>query len=444
MQGIGKQMLDTLIINARIITMNDNCPVIERGVVGVSGNKIAFVGESIPENTTASRVIDCSGGILMPGLVNTHAHTAMCIMRGYADDYTLQDWLFKKVFPAEERLDERAIVAGARLGFAEMFRTGTTSVSDMYFYQPSVARLAVECGMRASLSNAVIALDADSYNPDNDRAICETYKLIENWHNAADGLIRADVSIHAEYTSAPKIWRFVEDIAKKNDIVMHTHVSETQKDHLECKAKYGLTPVQVMHREGMFTVKTLAAHCVWVEEADMQILSDCGVSVAHNPVSNLKLASGIADINALLDYGVNISLGTDGCCSNYSHDMFEELKLSALLAKYRSGDASTLPAYQALKFATVNGAKAQGRENLGMLKEGYCADMILLDSEALSLVPSYDVISSVVYGANGRDVVLTMINGRIVYDHGVFPTIDIEYAKSEVNDYAKHIVLSVE
>ncbi|MDO4568099.1 MAG: amidohydrolase [Clostridia bacterium] len=435
-------MQDLLFHNATVITMCDERPVLYDAFVAVKGGRIVAVdceGE-LPE---AKRRIDCHGGVLMPGLINTHAHTAMTIMRGYADDYELHNWLTQKVFPVEARLDERAVLAGARLGFAEMMRNGTTSVSDMYFFQPAVAQAALECGMRASLSNAIIAL-ADDYDLQKDRAMLETYELVREWHGAGDDLIRADVAIHAEYTSPPSVWHSVVDIAKRHNLILHTHVSETSAEHKACIARYGISPTAVLAREGVFDVRTLAAHCVWADESDMCILAQRGVSVAHNPVSNLKLASGVADITALIQHGVNVSLGTDGCCSNNSLDMFEELKLAALLAKYKRSDASVIPAYEALKLATLNGARAQGREGqTGAIRAGYAADIVLLDAEVLSLCPMYDPVGAVVYGASGRDVRMTVINGRIVYDNGAFPTLDIDFVRAEAAGYAKNLVLSV-
>ena len=233
--------MDYLFQNATVLTMCDERPVLQNGFVGVTGGKIVFVGEAAPQEP-ATRTRNCKGKFLLPGLVNAHAHTAMCVMRGYADDYTLQTWLYEKVFPVEARLDEQAIVAGAQLGFAEMLRTGTTSASDMYFREPAVAALALECGMRVSLSNAVLALDPASYDPEKDRAIAETRALIRDFHGAGNGRIRADAAIHAEYTSNPPVWRYVTDLALAHGLVMHVHVSETKREHEECLARRGLRP----------------------------------------------------------------------------------------------------------------------------------------------------------------------------------------------------------
>lgn len=434
--------MDYLFQNATVLTMCDERPVLQNGFVGVAGGKVVYVGETAPEEP-AVRTIDCRSKFLLPGLVNAHAHTAMCLMRGYADDYTLQTWLYEKVFPVEARLDERAILSGARLGFAEMLRTGTTSASDMYFREPAVATLALECGMRVSLSNAVLAFDEATYDPEKDRSIQETRALIRDFHGAGNGRIRADAAIHAEYTSYPAVWRYVTDIARENGLVLQVHVSETKKEHEECLARRGVTPTRALYDAGVFEAKVLAAHGVWLSDEDMDIFAEAGASVAHCPVSNLKLGSGIARLAEMKRHGMNVALGTDGCCSNNTHDLFEEVKLAALLQKGVSGDPTCVTAYESLKMATVGGAKAQGRENeIGRIAEGFDADMILIDADSPILRPVYDPISTTVYSATGRDVCLTMVQGRILYENGQFTTIDVEQAMHEVEHYAVPIVRS--
>ncbi|MEN6471334.1 MAG: amidohydrolase [Clostridiaceae bacterium] len=432
-------MLDTLFQNADILTMDDARPSIKGGFVGVKNGKIVYVGQDRPLED-AKRTIDCAKKVLMPGLINTHAHTAMCVMRGYADDYTLQEWLFDKVFPVEARLDERAVVAGARLGFAEMLRTGTTSVSDMYYHQTAVAELALAAGIRASLCNAALALGG--FDPENDRSMLETRGLIADFHGAGNGRIKADVSLHAEYTSPPEVWRYVAELGKKHGLNMHVHLSETKKEHDDCVARCGKTPARRFAENGVFDLKTIAAHCVWVSGDDMELLAKYGVSCAHNPVSNLKLASGVAPVREMLARGVNVSLGTDGCCSNNTHDLFEEIKLAALLAKGTSLDPTAMPAYEALKLATVNGARAQGRENeVGRIAEGMEADIILVDLDSPMTRPFYSPESAVVFSATGERVCLTMVQGKVLYENGEFATIDIERAYDEVERYAVKLVL---
>lgn len=429
-------MLDTVIKNASVVPMTREGLVLFGASVGIKDGKIAYIGADCPE---AAEVIDARGHIVMPGLINAHAHTAMCVMRGYADDYTLQDWLFKKVFPVEARLDERAIVAGAKLGMAEMIRTGTVSFSDMYFCQPAVAEAVEKAGMKANLCNAVIAL-GDSYDFEADRAVIETRKLLSGYGNS--GAIRADVAIHAEYTSPPDIWRRVHEWAKEYGVITHIHLSETKSEHEQAKARHGCTAAAAFEKHGVLDTPVLFAHGVWLEEDDMRILASHGASLAHCPVSNLKLGSGMANVKKLKDAGVNVCLGTDGVCSNNSLDLFEEIKLAALLSKGEELDPTALPAYEALKMATVNGAKAQGRENeTGRLEIGFDADLIMIDASAPHLRPMYDPIGTLVYSARGSDVELTMVKGKVLWRGGKWLTIDIEEAVREVEEYAVPIVL---
>ena len=428
-------MLDTLIKNAVLLPMTAPGEVIYGANVGIKDGKTVFVGRDEAE---AASVIDAAGRLVMPGLINAHAHTAMCVMRGYADDYSLKSWLYDKVFPVEARLDERAIVAGAELGMAEMLRFGTTSFSDMYFCQPAVAKAAERIGIKANLCNAVLAL-GDSYVFEKDRAVIETEELLKEY--GAKGPIRADVSIHAEYTSPPEIWRRVHAWAKETGVVTHIHLSETKSEHEECIARRGMTPAAAFAANGVMDTPVLFAHGVWLSGDDMRLIAERSASVAHCPVSNLKLGSGVADVHAMIGNGVNVCLGTDGVCSNNSLDLFEEIKLAALLAKGKNLDPTALPAYEALKMATVNGAKAQGREGeTGVIAPGYDADIIMINTDAPHLRPIYDPISAAAYSVQGADVAMTMVMGRVLYKDGEWLTLDVEKAVREVEEYAVPIV----
>lgn len=428
-------MLDTLIKNAVLLPMTAPGEVIYGANVGIKDGKTVFVGRDEAE---AASVIDAAGRLVMPGLINAHAHTAMCVMRGYADDYSLKSWLYDKVFPVEARLDERAIVAGAELGMAEMLRFGTTSFSDMYFCQPAVAKAAARIGIKANLCNAVLAL-GDSYVFEKDRAVIETEELLKEY--GAKGPIRADVSIHAEYTSPPEIWRRVHAWAKETGVVTHIHLSETKSEHEECIARRGMTPAAAFAANGVMDTPVLFAHGVWLSGDDMRLIAERSASVAHCPVSNLKLGSGVADVHAMIGNGVNVCLGTDGVCSNNSLDLFEEIKLAALLAKGKNLDPTALPAYEALKMATVNGAKAQGREGeTGVIAPGYDADIIMINTDAPHLRPIYDPISAAAYSVQGADVAMTMVMGRVLYKDGEWLTLDVEKAVREVEEYAVPIV----
>ena len=271
-----------------------------------------------------------------------------------------------------------------------------------------------------------------------------TLALLKDFHGADGGRIKADAGVHAAYTCPPKEIRMMADFAKKHDLNMHIHLSETKKEHIDVIEQYGRTAARIFLDEGAFDVPATAAHCVWVSDEDMDIMASKGVTCAHNPVSNLKLGSGIASVVKMKKKGVNVALGTDGCASNNTHDMFEEIKLSALLQKGITNDPTSVTAYEALEFATVNGAKAQRRlDECGSLSVGKDADIIMLDMTSPCLVPSYDPISSVVYSAKGSDVCLTMVKGKILYENGEFMTIDYDKAVNEVTDYCVPLVKSV-
>ena len=434
------RMLDILFKDIAIITMEGRQAVIQNGYLGVSGSVIAIVGRGKCDEP-AKRVIDGRGKLIMPGIVNTHAHTPMCIMRGYADDYNLQDWLYNKIFPVESRLDERAVRLGSALAFAELIRNGVTSVTDMYFHIPEIAQAALEAGIKINLSNALMCFDESTFDFAATRTAKETLKLLREYHGAGGGRIRADVSVHAAYTCPPAEIALMSSFAKEHELNMHIHLSETKREHIEVIEKYGKTAAEIFCENGAFDVRATAAHCVWVSDGDIGIMAEKHVTCAHNPVSNLKLGSGIAPIAKMKKAGVNIALGTDGCASNNTHDMFEEIKLSALLQKGTTLDPTSVSAYDALEFATVNGARAQGRlEECGSLRAGKQADIIMLDMTSPSLVPSYDPVAEVVYSARGSDVVLTMVQGKILYENGEFLTIDYEKTAAEVNKYCVPIV----
>ena len=404
--------------------------------VGIDKGKISFLGE-YTAGLTAKRVIDGTDKLLMPGLYNCHTHTPMSLMRGYASDLNLQDWLFNHIIPVEQKFAEGMTYTGALISAAEMISNGVISFSDMYFMLEGVAGAVCESGMKANLSNALTAFSPE-YDYFKDRSYTDTAYILDNYHKHMDGRIKADVSIHAEYTSNGRAWRQAVDYAKENSLIMHLHLSETQEEHENCKRKYGMTPAQVFNSHGVFDVMTIAAHCVWLEEADIEILKEKGVTVVHNPVSNLKLSSGIAPIDSMIKAGLNVALGSDGPASNNSQDLLADLKTASILQKYHTGDPSSLPANEALKLVTVNGAKAQGREReSGRIGLGLDADIIMLDLHNPRLTPFIDPAATLVYSCTGRDVELTMCKGRILYEKGEYKTIDIEKslfeAKQAVN-----------
>ena len=426
--------MDILFSDITVITMNDEKPVLLRGFVGIDKKKITFVGEKPPAEKAAC-VIDGSRRLLMPGLINSHSHLPMTVLRGYADDYNLRAWLYDHIFPAESRMDERCVAAGVRLGLAECIRFGVTSCSDMYLHLSRIAEAVLESGVKANITNALLCLDMENFDFEKDRGVIQVREALSRFKNADNRLI-IDAGIHAEYTSAPRAWKESLAFAEENNLRFQLHLSETEAEHTECVKKYKKTPVEIFYEHGVFNRKTTAAHCCWVTESDMDILAANGVTVAHCPVSNLKLSSGIASVAKMRAKGVNVALGTDGVCSNNNHDLFEEIKTAALLQKYAAGDPSVLPAYEVIKMATVAGAISQGRENeTGRIIPGFDADLIMLNLDAPHLFPMYDPRAVVAYSAKGSDVCFTMVQGRVLYENGEYKTIDIEKARYEIENY---------
>ena len=427
--------MDILFSNIIVITMNDGEPVLHNAYVGIDGRKLCYVGNKAPDEK-AIRIIDGKRKLLMPGLINSHSHLSMSVLRGYADDFALKEWLFDHIFPAEGRMDERCVAAGTRLGLAECIRFGVISCTDMYFHLPQVAEAVLESGVKANITNALLCLDKDKFDFEKDRGTREIREVLARYRGSGGGRLVVDAGIHAEYTSTPAAWHEAVAFAAENGLRFHLHLSETEAEHRECMGRYGKTPAEILNENGVFTRKTTAAHCCWITEGDMDILAANGATAAHCPVSNLKLSSGIAPVMKMRKHGLNVALGTDGVSSNNCHDMFEEIKTAALLQKYASGDPTALPAYEALKMATVNGALGQGREGeTGRIVPGYDADIIMLNLDAPHFVPLNDPCAAVVYAARGSDVCMTMVQGRILYENGEYKTIDLERTRYEVENY---------
>lgn len=417
------------------VTMDSASPVMENAYVLVEGEKIASVCAAPPESFTGQR-IDGRHKVLMPGLINAHTHLPMTALRGFADDYDLQTWLNQYIFPAEDKLTDEIVACCTDLALAEAIASGTSSVSDLYYFCGTIADRVDKAGVKANLSRGTTCF-TDEFDFASFVSTREMVELVQRWHGHDAGRIKVDASIHAEYTSYPKVWGALAEYAAANGLGMHIHLSETKAEHDNCVAKYGKTPAQILAQSGVFDVPVGAAHCVWVDDTDIALLARQGATAVHNPVSNMKLASGIAPVSAMLAAGVNVALGTDGVSSNNSHDLFEEIKLAAIGQKVRGLDPQALTAMQALAMATVNGARAQQRSGeCGRIRAGLDADLIMLDFDRPHLIPCHNVISNLVYSARGSDVVMNMVRGKIIYRDGEFCTIDIERVKHDVRKAA--------
>ncbi|MCL1862792.1 MAG: amidohydrolase [Defluviitaleaceae bacterium] len=416
--------MDILFKNATIVTMDKKSPIIISDL-GVENGKITFATKGV----TAQREIDCTHKVLMPGLYNCHTHAAMTLFRGFANDLSLEDWLFKNLIPAEGKVQDKPqlIRTGTLLAMAEMLSSGTIAFSDMYCHMDYVAQATDEVGMLANICNGVMTFDPDGFDFYKCNEYMQTARALEAGYDKKDGRIKIEAAIHGVYTSTPSVWAKAMEFTHKHNLRMHVHLSETKTEHDNCMKIYGKTPARTFLEHGVFDVPTTAAHGVWATEDDMEIFLEKGVTISHNPLSNLKLASGLAPVAKMLAKGVNVALGTDGVASNNSHDLFEELKMASLLQKYATGDPTTLPAFETLKMATTNGAKAQGREGeSGQLVEGYDADIIMLNFNNPRQTMCYDPILNLAYSTSGRDVEMTMVRGKILYENGEFTTIDIE------------------
>lgn len=417
--------MKTLFTDARIINFIDGkLNVIKNGFLAVDGEYITYVGEDIPQGA-----FDCvknmKGNILMPGLYNCHTHSPMTLLRGVGGDLPLDKWLFEKVFPIEDKLTADDIEAGSYLALMEMVSSGTVSFSDMYFEPERTCEAVGAVGLKANISRPVQCFDP-SEDPKNSTRILQSESLFNNYNNAFDGRILVDFCIHAEYTCDEKTTRYYSDICREKKGNMHIHISETKKEHLECIEKYGKTPTKWFYDLGAFDSRAFAAHCVFLTEEDMDIMKECGVSIVHNPTSNMKLGSGFAPVTRFFEKGINVTLGTDGCASNNNLDMLEEMHIASIIHNGFLNDATLMSAEAVIKMATLNGAILQGRKESGNLLPGFKADIIALSLESPNMYPCLDEAGLAVYSAGRSDVCMTMCDGKILYENGEYLTIDKE------------------
>ena len=405
--------------------------------IGINGSTIGYVGT---EPVAGREVIDGRNHLAVPGWVNAHTHVAMTLFRSYADDMALMDWLQNRIWPLEARLDGRAVYWGSLLGIAEMIRTGTTCFADMYFFMEETAKAAADSGIRAVLSRGLTG----SSVADGAARLEENTQLYKTWNGAQNGRITVMFGPHAPYTCSPDYLKSVIVRARELGAEIHMHLSETAGEVADCRKQYGKSPIALMEELGMFDGGTLAAHCVHVDEEDMDIMARHGVRVAHNPQSNLKLASGIAPVARMLEKGITVGLGTDGASSNNNLDMLEEVRLAAMLAKTQSGDPKAVPASQALAMGTWMGAEAVGLKNLGKLEVGQKADVVLYNMASPAWYPRHDRTSLLVYAGSSADVDTVLVDGNILLRKGELTTIDLEKVTAEVGQCLKEMTASAE
>lgn len=428
-------MESILFYHCRALLMDEENTLLDPAYVVVEGERIAAVSSTRPQGPFAQE-IDCGGNVLMPGLVNAHTHIPMTLMRGYAGGCDLHTWLNDWIFPAEAKLDDRAVRAGADLALAELIAGGVTTIADMYMHTPAIAQAVLAAGISANLSCGGVYFGAPGdFSPATCPDCDHQRQLTEEFHGAGNGQILVDASIHGEYTSNVPLWQWMADYAQRKGLGMHVHVSETQSEHEGSLTRWGLTPFRILDRYGVWDTRAIAAHCVWTTEDDWAGMAEKGVACVHNPVSNLKLGSGVAWIPAMKAAGVPIALGTDGVSSNNNQDMFEEMKFAAVLHNGVTRDPLALLPQDVLAMATREGAKALGRKT-GRIAPGYVADLILVDFTRPHLTPCHSVMDNLVYAAHGSDVVMNMARGKIIYKDGTFLTLDLEKIQAEVKSYA--------
>ena len=412
---------------------------IRSGFLGIDGDSIVYVDDKEPEDATGYDLIrDFTGKTLMPGFVNAHTHCPMTLLRGLGSDRPLHEWLFDYVFPAEDRLRPADVRAGTELALLEMLSTGTTSFTDMYYMVDETAEACVSAGIKANLTRPIQASSPDE-KPEDSYRIKEAVDLFDRWHKGGDGLINIDFSIHAEYTCNEALVRYTSQLAAEKGANMHIHLSETRSEHENCLAKYGKTPAEWFRDLGTFNSPTSAAHCVWVTDSDIEIMSRHGVTAVHNPESNMKLGSGFARIEAMRAAGINVALGTDGAASNNNLNMFEELHTASVIHNGFTCDPTIMNPDYTIRMATRNGAVAQGRFNTGMIAPGYKADIIAIDMDKPHLFPNTEPLANICYSAQGSDVCMTMVNGKVLYENGEFKTLDWERIMREAAKSAEHM-----
>lgn len=421
-----------------ITIIDENFQVKEHRYVGVKGDRIACISDALPVEDYGE-VYDGRNKLLIPAFYNMHSHLPMFLMRGYGENLPLMTWLQGRIFPFEAQLTQDDMYWGGLMGVAEMLRYGIGATEEMYLNHEAEARALIEGGVKARYSVCVSWMDNTSYY---DLPVYkETLESIRKYNGYDNGRIRTAFSLHAEYTSTEKIAKAVAEAAAENHSTMHVHVAETQGEVDICRKRHQRrSPVRYLSDCGIFEVPTVAAHCNHLDDEDITILKEHNVTVATCPKSNAKLASGVCPVTALLDAGVNVAIGTDSVASNNNLNMIEEMRFFNLLQKGVTYNPTVITPEQTLYAATRAGALAQQREDCGFVKEGFKADLTVLDIDNVYMKPVYNLLNNLVYAASGNDVVLTMVDGKVLYRDGSYPTLDIERISYECEKSRQRIL----
>lgn len=439
-----KEHADLVVSGGTVITMDADRRVIQDGAVIIRSGRIVAVGpqQDIAQRFDAVRKIDAGGELVLPGLINGHAHAAMSLFRGLADDLSLDDWLKKYIFPVEARnVTEDFVTWGTRLGVLEMLRGGITTYADMYYFEDAVARVTKEAGMRGVLGETILDFPA----PDNKslaEAFHSTQVYLDHWKG--DPLVVAAVAPHSIYTCSEKTLQDSAALARRNNAPILIHIAEAPFELEQSRAKHGLSPVGYLERIGLLGPDVVGAHCIWVDAADMATLAHFGTGCIYNPSSNMKTASGVMPAVEMLSAGVRLGLATDGAASNNNLDLFEEMDLAAKLQKIARRDPRALPAEQVVELATIGGARALHLEKeIGSLEAGKKADLIVVRTDLPHATPMYNVYSHLVYALKSSDVRTVIIDGKVVMEDRRMLTLDESEILAQAREYQKRIEASL-
>lgn len=430
--------MDILFSGVTIVTMDEAMRVLFSAYLGVTGTKISYLGKEAPKEAP-ERVIDGTGMVLMPGLINCHTHLAMSLLRGAAEDCGPGQWLEEYIFPRTDRMDARAARAGVNLSLAECIRFGITSVSDLYAFPEVTAQAVADAGLKANIALPLTLFsgETEEFDFEKDPACGQFRRLAETWNGYDHGRIRIDAGLDSEYTGNYRLWEPLADYAREKGLGLQLHLGQTKQELEDCLERTGLTQSQLLDCHRIFDVPVSAAGCTHLEPEDRSLLGRRKASAVWCPVSDARFAQGVAPVQEMVKAGMNVALGTDSAPGNGSLDLFREMKTAALFAKQATESPGALPPQAVLMMATVCGARAQGRQaECGMLKVGMDADLILVDFTAAHLMPCHNVYASLVYSAGGSDVALTMVRGKILYAAGTFHTIDLDETVREMATYA--------
>jgi 5-methylthioadenosine/S-adenosylhomocysteine deaminase len=436
-------MASLLIKNADwVVTQNEKREVLPNASILIRDGSIVDVGKA--NTSSADAEIDATGKIAIPGLINAHTHVSMTLFRGFADDMLLQDWLSKKIWPLEAKHTDETCYIGALLGCAEMIMSGTTTFVDMYFHMEHVAKAVAESGLRGFLSYGVIDMFDQAkarLEQDNTRKFFEHVKALGNPR------IRFVLGPHAPYTCSEETLLWAKEFAEKNDVILHIHVAETRREQADSQKEHGMRVVEYLDRIGALSKKMLAAHCSWLTKSEVGLLARAGASVAHCPVSNMKLASGgVAPLPEMFDAGVVVGLGTDGASSNNTLDMFETMKVCALLHKAHRWDPTVLNAQKVLDLATIDGARALGAGGqIGSIEVGKRGDVVLIDGRAPNMMPVHGrdtIVSDLVYSVSSANVNTTIVDGKILMRNRQVKSLNVGEVLSKAQDVALRLVAS--